>query len=157
MKRGRGICLLSLAAAVLLSAGLGSCITGCGNVEPETRVGWDPVRRQIVFRDTKDNDIEIKNLKYDPATDGFSMESLVIRNNASDVMTANVAQMQVILEMHKTFGQNAQIVLGGLADIAGQLTPLLGTLKTTTQQQCALTDLLKGLVENYTAPVKPAE
>lgn len=40
------------------------------------------------FEDTKDNDIEIKDLKVDPSTKEMSATSIVIRNNASDVYKA---------------------------------------------------------------------
>ena len=78
---------------------IGGCLTGCGAIKPHTKFGMGMFGWNL--SDTKDNDIEVKNARYDPKTHEFSVESIVIRNNSSDVMTANVAQMQQITEQMK--------------------------------------------------------
>jgi len=85
--------------AILAFAALACLLPGCSMpANPHTRLRAGPLGGLFSFEDTKDNDIEIKGANYDPATGRFGLDSLVIRNNASDVRRANVEQMRAYTE-----------------------------------------------------------
>jgi len=145
MRRSNGWCLISLTAVVAAALGLGSCITGCAMITPHTQVGFDPVSRTVTFYDSKDNSIIVKNMTYDPEG-GFTLEELTIDNKSTPVIEANVQQMLAFVEQQKAANEGIIAFMGGLANIVGQLTPLVGNLQTATQQQCELVELLQALI-----------
>ena len=99
---------------------LGS-LCGCGAVEPATKFSYGALG--FSFSDTKNNDVQIKNFKRDPSSGVVSFDELTVRNNASDVMTANVAQMQKLNEQFIIHGQNLNNMLGQITSVLPTILP----------------------------------
>lgn len=94
---------------------------GCGNVVPRTHFSYGAFG--FSFEDTKNNDVAIKNFKRDPASGVVSFDELTVRNNSSDVMTANVAQMQKLNEQFIIHGENLNRMLGTLTSVLPSILP----------------------------------
>lgn len=96
-------------------------MSGCGLVEPRTSVSYSPLWGLSVSN-TKDTDVEVRNAKWKD----LEIEYLKLRDNASDVMTANVAQMAVIVEQMKVTGQNIKEGIAEFSNLIRSATPLAG-------------------------------
>lgn len=115
---------------MLLACILCSLVMGCAYNPAETKLGGGPFGWH--FRDSKDNDIELKNLAVDPETKVVTLEYMSVRNNASDAARANVEQMMAFVEQQKAANEGIRITMEGLANIAGQLTAAIAALPTAT-------------------------
>lgn len=93
-------------------------LTGCGMLTPKTSLQAGPFGSFFSFSDTKDNDIQIRGAEYDPATKAFKVDEIVVRNNASDPITANVAQLQALNEQMKIHGAN---LIGAMQQVTGMI------------------------------------
>lgn len=101
-------------------AGALMLLVGCGAVEPTTEFSMGVFGTKFV--DTKDNNVSVKGLKWKD----LEMEELIIRNNASDVMTANVAQMAALNEQMKIHGENIRAGIAELSGLVRAATPMAG-------------------------------
>ena len=130
----------------------GLFVPGCAFIKPTTRLagpGWE-------FVDTKDNDIQIKNAKFDPETKGFSVEDLIVANKSSPVIEANVKQMLAFAEQQRAFNEGLQVAMTGLANIVNELVPALGMLRTQTSSTTELQTLIGTLRRQLeTVPIVP--
>jgi hypothetical protein len=90
---------LTLAAALLVALALGA--GGCFYANPRTTFGFNPWSGKWEFYDSKDNDIEVTDLRVDPESKMVSIAKLTVRNNASDVRLANVEQQHAQTEQLK--------------------------------------------------------
>lgn len=112
-----------------------SCIsTGCATIRaPRTELKAGPFGSFFSFFDSKDNDITIKNAKYDSKTNMFSVKELTVRNNASDVSRAYADQIKAQAEFTKAFAENlramAAIVTAALPGVSSniQVSPITVT------------------------------
>lgn len=71
-------------------------VTGCPYANPRTEVGYSWAG--FKFHNSKDVKVQIRNAKYDPASQRFEVEELIIEDNASDVRRANVEQIKAQTE-----------------------------------------------------------
>lgn len=111
---------------LLLGGGCLSTTAGCAFIKPTTELagpGWH-------FVDTKNNDIEIVNLNVDPETKAVHADSIVVRNNASDVVTANVAQMMAFVEQQRAANEGIREAFVGITNTANALSGALLNLPT---------------------------
>ena len=107
--------------AALLALGL---LAGCAN--PNTTVEVDPARGVIRFYDSKDNDLAIEGFDYArPDGPRIKIDSLKLRNNASDVRLANVEQMRIASEM-------TQAALQALLQAIPMLKPMPAAAPSST-------------------------
>lgn len=97
-------------------------LAGCGVLTPKTAVSYSPLWG-FGFADTKDNDVEIVGLEVDPATKRIKCEKLTIRNNASDPIRENVAQLQKVNEQLVIHGQN---LIGAMREFSSMVVPVAG-------------------------------
>jgi len=102
----------------LLCLGL---LCGCGAVEPRTAFSYGALG--FSFSDTKNNDVQIKKFNRDPVSGAVSFDELTVRNNASDVMTANVQQMVALNEQFRIHGENLNRMLGQITAILPSVLP----------------------------------
>lgn len=130
-------------------AGLGLAV-GCGpNVsrnfgvaEPHTRIKFHRTALggygADIFND-KDVDVEVADAGYDPVGKTFRIGKLTVRDNASAVRGANIAQLVEVAKLYPLFtalqaqyGQNAvaisDSVFGGLSGLVTAANPLLTNL-----------------------------
>lgn len=105
----------------LVTVVLVATLAGCGAVEPKTAFSYGAFG--FSFSDTKNNDVQIKDFNRDPATGAVSFKELTVRNNASDVMTANVQQMIALNEQFKIHGENLNRMLGQITAILPSILP----------------------------------
>lgn len=101
-------------------------LTGCATMTPppHTRFGVNPFTHTFDFDDTKNNDVTLKDLKYDAASHDFSLAELSIHNNASDVIGANVSLMAAYNEQLKTQTEALHVFMDGMSAMTGALTGL---------------------------------
>lgn len=97
---------------------------GCMPEKATTQVGggafgWN-------FKDSKDNDVSIKNAKYNPSTSEASVEDLTIRNNASDVNRTLAEMMLANAEQWKAVAEHTRALTDGMAKISASLSWLTG-------------------------------
>jgi hypothetical protein len=122
--------MLRLFFLCALSATLASCSLPAN---PVTKFGFDPWSRTWQFHDSKDNDVEVKGLTVDPKTYAVTLESLTIRNNASEVRRANVEQIQAYTEQVRAVTGMFEQMTATLASMApfGGATPPAWTPPST--------------------------
>jgi hypothetical protein len=115
--------------------GICAAMLGCSlPTNPVTKFGFDPWSRTWQFCDSKDNDVEVKDLTVDPNTYAVTLGSLTIRNNASDVRRANVEQIQAYTEQVRAVTGMFQQITATLASMApfGGATPPAWTPPSTS-------------------------
>ncbi len=86
------------------------------------------------FIDTKDNDIELDDASFDPTTKSGKIGKLVIRNNASDPITAEIARIEAIGQAQMSQVAYVSGLLQGLSNMisaAGTAAPGFSWLKST--------------------------
>jgi hypothetical protein len=136
--------LVSLLLSLVLSS-LGGCLTvgtaGCAQIKPTTKFGgtifgWE-------FVDTKDNDIEIIDLDVSPGAKSVKAASIIIRNNSSDVIDANVAQMMAFVEQQRAANEGITAAFAGLAQsvqaLGGALSGALARLPAVKSDAVSVT------------------
>jgi len=96
-------------------------VGGCAYANPGTTLKFDPLNYEVYFYDTKDNDVELAELSYNVDTGAFAMKDLKIRNNASDVREANVAQMMAFVEQQRAANEGIIAAFNGLAELTNML------------------------------------
>lgn len=94
---------------------------GCAYANPRTELRAGPFGSLFQFHDSKDNDITIKGAEYNPDTQLFKIEELTIRNNASDVRTANVEQMKAHAEQIRAMSE----IVSQLSNVVKAVVPLI--------------------------------
>jgi len=95
-----------LALAALLLGGCNNAQWMSGRIEPHTSVKFVPPTAfhpapEIVFDDTKNNTIIVRDVKFNRETGLFELGELSILNDSSGVINADAARMPLILEMQK--------------------------------------------------------
>ncbi len=133
----------------ILLAGLACLLLcGCAYNPAETKLGGGPFG--WFFRDSKDNDIEMLGLEVDPETKVITLESLIIRNNASDAARANVEQMMAFVEQQRAANEGIKLTMDGLVGIASQLTAAVSALPvnrgSTAAEPCPVTEAAETLL-----------
>ena len=133
----------TLAAMLGLVVGCGPNVgRNFGVAEPHTRIKFHRTALggygADIFND-KDVDVVVKDAGYDPAARTFRIGELTVRDNASDVRAANIAQLVEVAKLYPLFtalqaqyGQNAvaisDSVFGGLSGLVSAANPLLTNL-----------------------------
>jgi hypothetical protein len=114
------ICALPFVFGMVMNVG---CTTweGVNTAKPETRAEFDPVKKIFKFRDSKDNDVQITGLEV--SKEGGKVNSLTIRNNASDVRRANAVQMDSFTNQIIANWQGATMFVGAIVDLAREVAP----------------------------------
>lgn len=143
---------------------MGMCfafLPGCalfgGAANPTTEVGVS-LLGGFRFFDSKDNDISIKNAKFNKETGEFEIGELTIRNNSSDVRISSVQQMDAFNRQLVTHGENITRlgnIATGLAEILAPLAfpgiklngPLGGSAEVNTETTKGLVELMRPLIE----------
>ena len=95
------------------------CLAGCAFIKPTTEIvgpGWR-------FTDTKDNDIDLV-CSYDPETNAFKIDKLIISNKSSPVVEANVQQMLAFAEQQRAANEGIKTAFEGINQILGLLKPV---------------------------------
>jgi len=134
-------------ASVACLLAIPSCLaSGCGVLHARTSMGagvfgWH-------FTDTKDNDISFDEASYDPATKQFSIKGLVIRNNASDPMIANVQQIMAIVEQQKAANEGLKVFMDGIQPALSLLGGLQGI--AASEPSCPIGEALARLTQPTT-------
>ncbi len=128
MKRG----LITEALLLALLAGCpAATLPGCGidginAAKPETRVEFDPINHTFKFKDSKDNNVDIKGLKAKTATGAEgSVDEFSLRNNASDVRAANVNQLLGMAAEATANWQGAAAETKAIGEILAQVMPFV--------------------------------
>lgn len=91
---------------------------GCAYANPRTELSAGPFGSYFSFHDSKDNEIVMEGLSYDPDTNFITVQKFEVRNNASDVRVANVEQMKAHTEQIKAFSA----IVRDLASIVSAVT-----------------------------------
>lgn len=77
-------------------------LTGCSadywlsTYKPSTYINAQYGPARFTLRDSKDNDIDVQGVEYDPVTKQFKINQLQIRNNSSDVVNATAARAAIV-------------------------------------------------------------
>jgi len=104
-----------------------------GAIEPETVFSYNPWSGAVELRDTKENTIEVTDLKAGiDGTKSVSVASLRILNHSSPVIAADAARMEQVktimelqLELHRIFGQNAALIIATTGEAAPKILSAL--------------------------------
>lgn len=142
---------------------------GCGVLTPKTSVSYGPFG--FSFADTKDNDVEIEGLEFNPETKTWKVDRFTLRNNASDPIKENVQQLVQVNEQMKTAGVNLKIAMEGVTNFATALTPIArlfapgvsasgplgGKLELSPEGLTALGEILRPLIKEELEKAKASE
>jgi hypothetical protein len=124
----------------LLIAGTGCGIEGLHNANPTTRVTVDPASHRIEYRDNKDNDLQVKGFKVEtPGGTTAQIDELTLRNNASEVRTANYQQMLGMAQQAAVNWAGATDFTNAVFEGVSRIIPLL-----TRSQAVGLLGKLQG-------------
>lgn len=88
-----------------------ACLTGCAWFDPaapHTRITIHPWTGKLEYSDTKDNDVVIKGLRYDPESREFTLEEFSYENKASSVMAMQIEMMRVNVAQMEAFAVQQQ-------------------------------------------------
>lgn len=128
----------------LILAPLTGCfpIEGFSSAKPETNFTVrTPAGKAVSFSDSKDNDVLVEGMLYNPQTGEFKIDKLSIRNNSSDVRDANARQTAAWVPLAQVNWQGltqfTTATFVGLSNLADSLQPLqfASVLKSIPKQQ----------------------
>jgi hypothetical protein len=100
---------------------------GCAMIKPTTELTGPG----FAFRDTKDNDVTVKKVEYNPETKALTIKDLAVSNKASPVIRENVKQMLAFVEQQKAANEGIRIALSGLRDLVKEMIPFLNLTQDT--------------------------
>jgi hypothetical protein len=130
----------------------GGCLTtqatGCAMIEPQTAFSVSPFGT-VRFFDSKDNDIIVKGLQFDPDSNGFSLAEMTVTNKSSPVIDANVQQMMAFVAQQQAANEGITAAFDGLSKTVEALS---GTVEALLQNLPAVsgevdTPIGKGEIE----------
>jgi hypothetical protein len=139
-----------LTATAIVLALLAGCVltTGCsaaywtGRLEPGTHFTVERSANGFAatFDDTKDNNLVVDEITYDPTTKTATIKGLKLTNSSSTVIAADAARMQFVIQGQLTqvaYLQAVGTTVSGIIGAAGSAAaPILGdyfsVLKATT-------------------------
>lgn len=125
-----------LTIAMVLCAGCGpDAAKNFGAVTPITKVKYSrgAFGASMEFTNTKNVDAMLSGVKINKETGDLEIGMFTVKDNASDVMGANVPQMQQVAAMYPLYtalqaqyGANTVAIMGAIPPIITSATPLLG-------------------------------
>ena len=117
---------MRLIAGWCVSCLLLSCLSACAFIKPVTEVMFNPATGEMVVRDSKDNNLDIKGLKVLKNPDGtfsLELEQGTFANQSSTVIEANVQQMLAFVEQQKAANEGIKAAFEGINRILGIIGP----------------------------------
>lgn len=125
-----------LTIAMVLCAGCGpDAAKNFGAVTPITKVKYSrgAFGASMEFTNTKNVDAMLSGVKINKETGDLEIGMFTVKDNASDVMGANIPQMQQVAAMYPLYtalqaqyGANTVAIMGAIPPIITSATPLLG-------------------------------
>jgi hypothetical protein len=106
--------------------------SGFAFIKPTTEFSFNPATGQARFIDTKDNRVQVDDFKVSKNPDGtFNCEfkQLLVENQSSPVINANVNQMLAFAEQQRAANEGIKAAFDGITNVAAQIMPGLAMLK----------------------------
>jgi len=109
--------MMCVSALSLLMFGCG--VEGIHSANPKTVIRVDPWSKSVYVGNNKDVDLSVDKLSFNKETNDFTVENLVIKDNASGVRDANIGQIQAV-------SIQTQMITQAIVQSIRELVPILG-------------------------------
>ncbi len=135
--------------------------TGCAFFRPTTEISVNPINKTIRYINTKDTEGQLKGLRgawttADGGSGSFELAELSASDKSSPVLERIEKTMLAFVEQQKAGNEGIRIAMSGLAELANQVVPLVGMLRTQTSEMVELQTLLGTLRKQITStPMAP--
>jgi len=146
-------------AIVLVFAAVNAA--GCAFFKPSTEISVNPISKTIRYVNTKDTEGQLKGLKGswttpDGGSGSFELAELSASDKSSPVLERLEKTMLAFVEQQKAGNEGIRIALSGLSELAQQVVPLVGMLRSQTSEMIELQTMLGTLrKQSEKTPVNP--